>query len=169
METLFENRYYTRYPMMVEFFRKYGTGPRIPVVIASAVALIGIIAFCAVHGILDQMRNILIFVTVLDIGMFFLPHFVAWSSMRNGKKQNDGVIPETVITFGESIELHEGMVHITVEYSKIIRVVRLKHSYMLMIGKRNGVILDPDGFTKGTFEEFKQFIRGKRPDLVVPE
>ena len=61
------------------------------------------------------------------------------------------------------------MVHITVEYRKIVRVLRLKHSYVLMIGKRNGVMLDPKGFTKGAFEEFKHFLREKRPDLTIPE
>jgi len=89
--------------------------------------------------------------------------------MKNGKKQNDGVAPEVIITFGETIKLHEGMVDITVEYRKIQKVVRLKHSYMLMIGKRNGLMLNPDCFTKGTFEEFKQFLREKRPDLKIPE
>ena len=59
--------------------------------------------------------------------------------------------------------------HLTVEYRKICKVVRLKHSYVLMIGKRNGVMLDPNGFTKGNFEDFKRFLQEKRPDLTVPE
>ena len=29
--------------------------------------------------------------------------------------------------------------------------------------------LSYDGFTKGTFSEFKQFLRTKRPDLKIPE
>ena len=61
------------------------------------------------------------------------------------------------------------MVHLTIEYRKILRVLRLKHSYMLMMGKRNGVMLDPNGFTKGTFEEFKQFLRDTYPNLQIPE
>ena len=61
------------------------------------------------------------------------------------------------------------MTHIAVEYRKIRRVVHLRHSYVLMIGRRNGVILDPNTFTKGTFAEFKQFFREKRPDLTIPE
>lgn len=65
--------------------------------------------------------------------------------------------------------MFEGTIHITAEYCKIVRVVRLKHSYVLMMGKRNGLILDSNAFTKGTFEEFKQFIREKRPDLNIPE
>jgi transcriptional regulator with XRE-family HTH domain len=76
---------------------------------------------------------------------------------------------ETVIAFGETIEIHEGMVHLTIEYRKSVREVRLKHSYMLMLGKHNGVLIDPNGFTKGSFEEFKGFLREKRPDLTIPE
>ena len=169
METTFENRYYPRFSMMEEYYRSYGTGPRISTVFVAVVALIGITAFCAAQGILDQMKWLLIFVAVMDIIVFFFPNLAAWTSIRNAKKQNDGVQPEVAVTFGENIELREGMVHITMEYRKIIRVVRLKHSYILMTGKRSGVILDPNGFTKGTFEEFKQFIRNKRSDLVVPE
>ena len=114
-------------------------------------------------------RTLLIILGVSMLAVCFLPQFYAWSVMKNGKKQNDGVAPEVIITFGETIKLHEGMVDITVEYRKIQKVVRLKHSYMLMIGKRNGLMLNPDCFTKGTFEEFKKFLREKRPDLKIPE
>lgn len=169
METLFENRFYARYTMMREYFRKYGTGPRLPVIIVTALVWVVIAAFCAMIDIMEEMKGPLFLVAVLDITLFFLPYLTAWVSLRNGKKLNNGVLPETIVTFGEKIELHEGMIHITVEYEKIVRVVRLKHSYMLMLGKRNGLILDPNGFTKGSFEEFKQFIRRKRPDLAVPE
>ena len=169
METTFENRYYPRFPMMEEYYRQYGTGPRISTVFAAVVALIGITAFCVAQGILDQMKWMLVFVLVMDIVAYFFPNLAAWTSIRNAKKQNDGVQPEVVVTFGENIELREGMVHITMEYRKILRVVRLKHSYILMTGKRSGVILDPNGFTKGTFEEFKLFLQEKRPDLAIPE
>ena len=98
-----------------------------------------------------------------------MPHWVTWGSLRNAKKLNDGIMPETVVTAGDVLELDEGMTHITVEYRKIRRVVHLRHSYVLMIGRRNGVILDPNAFTKGTFAEFKQFLREKRPDLTIPE
>ena len=58
---------------------------------------------------------------------------------------------------------------LTLDYETIVRVVRLKHSYVLMNSRRTGIMLDTSSFTKGTFEEFKQFIRTKRPDLKIPE
>lgn len=79
-------------------------------------------------------------------------------------------MPEAKVTVGEdSIDMDEGFVHLSLEYRKFCRIVHLKHSYVLMMGKRNGLMIDPDGFTKGTFAEFKQFLREKRPDLNVPE
>ena len=169
METMLENRYVARFPAMVEYYRKYGSGPRLPTVIACAVFLAVLTIFCAANGILEQMLTKLLLFAAAGTALFFLPYLVAWNALRHTQKQNDGVIPETVITFGDTIELHEGMVHITVEYRKICKVVRLKHSYMLMIGKRNGVMLQPDCFTKGTFEQFKEFLRETRPDLTIPE
>ena len=169
MEPMFENRYYSSHRMLTEFFRKYTIGPRPPVVILCC----GIFLYFAIRsyfwGILVEMLPTLVFMAVMFSALYFLPDFYAWSSHRQGRKQNDGCMPETVITFGETIEVREGMVHITVEYRKIVRVLHLKHSYVLMIGKRNGVLLDPDGFVKGTFPEFKQFLREKCPDLKIPE
>ena len=170
MGELFENRYYTTHNMMAEFARKYSIGPRWPVAAVTFLvyAFVAIPAFAAP----DTFSEIMPALTVMGVAMVVvlpLPHWYTWATLRGIKKQNDGQQPEAVITFGETIELREGMVHITLEYRKLVRVVRLKYSYMLMIGKRRGLMLDPNGFTKGTFEEFKQFLREKRPDLTVPE
>lgn len=76
---------------------------------------------------------------------------------------------ESVIRFGEKIVIAESQMELTLDYQTIVRVVRLKHSYVLMNSRRTGVMLDVNGFTKGTFEQFKQFLREKRPDLKIPE
>ena len=169
MDPLFENRYCSNYRMFTEFARKYAVGPRWPILIASWVLYLFSLTVLIWAGGIGEIGYFLLFLGVFLFLLGFMPQWYSWQTMKNTKKQNDGVIPETVITFGDSIELHEGMVNITVEYRKIVRTVRLKHSYLLMIGKRNGVMLDPDGFTKGSFEDFKQFLREKRPDLKVVE
>ena len=115
------------------------------------------------------MLPTLLFMGVVFGSLYFLPDYYSWLTLRNTKKQNDGELPETKIVFGDTIEMFEGMVHLTIEYRKIEKVVRLRNSYVLMNGKRTGILIDPDGFTMGTFEEFKQFLRTKRPDLKVPE
>ncbi len=169
METCFENRYYSHHKMLAEFARKYSIGPR-PVVVCIVAAIYIYFVFNSWwNGILPEMVPTLLFMGIIFSLLYFLPDYYAWATLRNVKKQNDGVQPETVVTFGDSIEIHEGMVHMTIEYRKIQKVVRLKNSYVLMNGKRTGIILNPDGFTKGTFSEFKQFLQQKRPDLELPE
>ena len=171
MDILFENRYYTTKKMMAEFGRKYAVGPKKPLMIITWLLYFfaAIPIFLVPEDFEADSRMLLIILGVSMLTVCFLPQFYAHSVMKNTKKQNDGVVPEVIITFGETIKLHEGMVDITVEYRKIQKVVRLNHSYMLMIGRRNGLMLRPDRFTQGTFEEFKQFLREKRPDLKIPE
>jgi hypothetical protein len=170
VETVFENRLIANYATMSEFYRKLGRnkGATIIIVICDVVMFV-LFLYCCAWNILADMVFYFVLIAVVSAIMLFMPDWISWNILRNAKKNNDGVLPETVVTFGETIELHEGMVHLTIEYRKIQRIVHLKNSYVLMNGKRTGIILDPNGFTKGTFSEFKQFLRTKRPDLKIPE
>ena len=171
MEPLFENRYYASKKMMTEFGRKYAVGPTRPRMALAWILfiLVGIPVLVSPESFTPLLRAVLCILGPILLLSMFLPHLYAHAAIRHVKQQNDGIQPEAIITFGDTIELHEGIIHITVEYRKIIKVVHLKHSYLLMIGKRNGVMLDPNAFTKGTFSEFKKFLREMRPDLNIPE
>jgi hypothetical protein len=169
MEPKFEIRYFCDHTMLAEFSRKIAIGPRPPVVILCA----AIYAFFVLRswrwGILWEMLPSLAMMGVVFLVLGFMPDWITWINLRRVRKQNDNAMPETVVTLGEQIEMHEGMVHYTIEYRKLVKVIRLKHSYALMLNRRSGIILNPNGFTKGTFEEFKQFLREKRPDLKIPD
>ena len=65
--------------------------------------------------------------------------------------------------------MQEGSGHLTVEYRMIRRVLRLKHSYVLITSPRTGLMLREDGFNEGGFEAAKALLRKKRPDLKIPE
>lgn len=65
---------------------------------------------------------------------------------------------ETFVQFGDKIKFNEGAFSITIEYCQIKNIYDLKYTYILMLDKNNAMILSPTGFTKGTFEEFKDFI-----------
>lgn len=170
MEPRFEIRYTANKNMLREFYRKIGTGPRYPTVIAVLVGFAGLILHSAAQGILAEVTETYTFCGLVFLLLFFLPWYISWNALRASKRNNDGVMPEAKVTVGEdSIDMDEGFVHLSLEYRKFCRVVHLKHSYVLMIGKRNGLMIDPDGFTKGSFAEFKQFLREKRPDLNIPE
>lgn len=170
MEPQFEIRYTTNQKILREFYRKIGTGPRYPTVIAELAFFAGLIFYSASQGILAEVADTFTLCGLVFLLLFFLPWYISWNALRTSKRNNDGVIPETRIAVKDDrIDVDEGCVHFTLEYRKFRRVVHLKHSYVLMIGRRNGLMIDPDGFTKGTFAEFKQFLREKRPDLNIPE
>ena len=94
-----------------------------------------------------------------------LAELICWS----GRKSNGGKLPQVVITVADTITYQSGPVNMCFEYKELTGTVRLKHSYKLRFTDRRGILLCPVGFVKGTFEEFKQFLREKRPDLVIPE
>lgn len=66
---------------------------------------------------------------------------------------------ETLVQFGNSIFLQEGKFSIDIDYSKIIKIFYLKYSYVLMFTNTNGIMVGYDSFTKGNFEDFKEFIK----------
>lgn len=169
MEPVFENRFLGNRKIISEFAWKYSVGPRpwtlflyVPLMVLS----LGTLVIPGFSGN-DRLRAGIFLVCL--VALQAMPLWYAWAVLHNDKRKNDGVQPETVTTFGDAVEVHEGMVHLTVEYRKIVQVVRLKHSYALMTGKRTAVLITPEGFTKGSFGEFKQFLRMKCPDLVIPE
>ena len=100
-------------------------------------------------------------------GVFF-PEINAFFSVRRYKKETAGTGLYRV-AFGDSIELSGGKARTILEYRDIAAVVHLKHTYELKQSSKSAVFLDPGCFTKGTFEEFKEFLRTKRPDLAIPE
>ena len=170
MEKRFENRYICDKKLLREFARKYSVGPTplttaitAPIVVLCLLLLMRDIR----HG--DDISMLLIGYLALLL-VQFLPRYYAWSIIRNTKKQNDGVLPETRVVFSEeNIQMFEGMVHLTIEYRKIRKTVRLKNGYALFNGKRTAVLLKPEGFTEGNFEEFKVFLREKCPGIKIAE
>ena len=55
------------------------------------------------------------------------------------------------------------------DYKQILNAVFMDDHLVLCIQKNMMLFVAYDGFTKGTFSEFKQFLREKRPDLKIPE
>ena len=102
-------------------------------------------------------------------------HYFTWPYrfLKKGEKRMleyyDGEIPPTYIRFGDQIVVEDVDSRFTLEYRKLDKVISLKRGYYLRYAKKSLVALDPNGFTKGTFAEFKQFLREKRPDLNIPD
>ena len=97
----------------------------------------------------------------------FMPWINAWFAVRRTQKALPGV--KKIVSFGEKIVLRHGGVTVRLDYAQIQRVLHLKYSYELIKSKNERIVVEPGSFTKGTFAEFKQFLRQKRPDLLIPE
>ena len=169
MEIQFENRYTADVKTMVEFTRKYRTNPRPAVAIPFAVVYTFLTLYLLHYGIWSALPKILIIIGLYCAFVALLPSWQVWCMRRAAAKDNEGVFPESVVVFGENIEVFEGMVHLTIGYHRVTEVVRLKHSYCLKMSSATAVMIREDAFTKGTFEEFKQFLREKYPHLPIPE
>ncbi len=105
--------------------------------------------------------------TVCLIFSWTIPSISANTVLNKIQKANGNGKTESVVWFGDWIETnHESGGIVKFDYSQIRRVYALKSSYAIKIGNQ-AIILDRDGFTKGTFKEFKQFLKEKCPDLKV--
>ena len=96
----------------------------------------------------------------------FMPEINGFFFARRFQKETSGIYK---VSFVDAIEVTQGSIRVIWQYSEINEVRNIGHSYELMRDKRMSIMLDPNGFTKGTFSEFKQFLREKRPDLTIPE
>ena len=140
------------------------------------IAGIGLFVYILFSAVLDTIMygfdrtwlRLLVFSLVLLLYGIYLPQINAFFSLRSYKKDVSGK-GIYKIAFGDKIEIIQGTIRVAWEYSDISKIYHLKHSYDLVKTERLSLIVDPNGFTKGNFEDFKQFLREKRPDLAVPE
>ena len=152
--------------MLTEYYSSVTAGVRYGIYGIFAVILL----ITGLMGILPQVAGDILFYALCAIpAAWFTPHLIVWLAMRTVKKENDGKIPEALVTVEEdAIRVREDMSETVVEYSRIKKVKQLKRSCAILAGTTT-VLLDTEGFTKGTLEEFKHFLRTKRPDLNIPE
>ena len=171
MEPLFICEFQPTVKMLANRNRHYSTGLWILIMIVS----FGVAAYVAPSSIgvllfgFDLQWAIFLLISILYpiYGVFF-PEITAFFSLRRYKRETDGTGLYRV-AFGDSIEITAGKARTILEYRDIVAVVHLKHTYELKQSPKSAVWLDTKGFTKGTFEEFKSFLRTKRPDLAIPE
>ncbi len=169
MEYSFELCLTPNYKMTVEDLRKYGIGPKIPTAIVTWILLISLFVISYTKGMLVKYWEIETVLAVVLLVAFFTPHYLTWFSFAKLKKKNDGRLPEAIVRFADSITCQIGEGIFAFDYADLVGVIHMRHSYKLQFTNRRGLLLDTDAFTKGTFSEFKKFIRQKRPDLVIPE
>ena len=164
MEILFENRYYSDKKILTEYIKD---------VHCRYLRIIGfffmLVAMLYTYLILFKMKSLRLVMAALTIVIFIVSLrliFYHLLYLKNMKKSSlnlhNGQTPESILQFTDNnIALKEGKISIDLEFNQIKKIKEYKLIYVLMIGKRQGLILKKDSFSIGTFEEFKKFINEK--------
>ena len=164
MDILFENRYYSDKKILLEYVKDIHC--KYPRIIGFLFILVAIFY---TYLILFKMRSLRFVMAVLTILIFIISlrlifyHLVYLKNMKKSSLNlHNGQTPESILQFTDNnIALKEGKVSMEFEYNQIKKIKEYKLTYILMIGKKQGLILKKDSFTIGTFEEFKKFINEK--------
>jgi len=166
-EISFENRYTVSVPMLREF--QFRFTPWWLKLLFLAAGIYAVVRTCQLwHFTTGVMRFLLPVIAVyLLVWPLLRSHVAASSRIKHLKKLYDGVIPETTVTFGDTIEVSDAGNHSSFRYDQIMKTCRLRHSYILMLNGKFCIFLQPDGFTKGAFQDFTTFLREKCPDVKV--
>ncbi len=168
METIFECEFVPTVPMLANRTRK----KKLVAYIIFLLLYLGIFLY-AIDGVVKFGFNgvflvCFVFACVWLAYVIFAPEIYAWRAVCRYRKDTADCGPYRY-TFGDNIVNYQKNKQVIVEYSAITKVEHLKYTYELVLDKNSVVAIDPNRFTKGTFDEFVQFLRTKRPDLQIPE
>lgn len=162
----FECRYYSTDQMLSEYVHRilcrnifrFGT-------------LIALVALMfAIFSWLNQDTPFFVLFGVCFLIVFltrlFSPPLMLRQMKENDRRLHNGQKFETIVQFGDRILVREGTFSLACTYDQIIKIRPLKYSYVLMFGPRNAIMVSPEHFTIGTFDEFQTFIKERCPKAV---
>ena len=142
MEKQFENRYFPNDKMLLEYINKViCKNQKIMFTVLSVLAYaeIAVVSYRGIYLKIVWLALLGVILLALLAGVFLNPVFVLRQVKENAKRLHNGRECESAISFGNNIALSEGTVSFTIEYSQIIKIHQLKHSYVLMFGKRTAI------------------------------
>ena len=170
MEVLFENQNTITRMQLVELYKNQYKAANTKFVIFSSVLFLGYLLFCCFLRVFDfSILMVIVALIAVVLRVMKRPVKNANTSFEKLLAYYDDVMPVNRVQFGDKIIVEAPDRTSTIEYRKIDKILSLKHGYVIFDKRTNFFILSRDGFTKGTFEEFKQFLREKCPHVTIPE
>ena len=173
METVFENRCELDETMIVDYHKAQEKKMRTLRMVATVVCAVVVIEMLA--GVLLEMTGMVFaFVTVvINLTAMYLLWFstsmVIKKTVGYFREFTGGQSAELTYCFGDTIQVLCDGKTMELSYKQITMVDVFADHVVLGIQKNMMLFIAVDGFTKGNFSEFKQFLRTKRPDLKIPE
>ena len=118
----------------------------------------------------DPFRWLLAAVSLaLAVYQFLRPYCKEKNRAKDYFAFYDGENTPARVRFGDIIRIEDHSAVMHMDYGQIRQAIALKHGLFLRYQENAYLAIDPNCFTKGTFEEFKQFLREKCPDLTIPD
>lgn len=157
----FENRYYVTDEMLSEYVNKVLCKrlKRLGLIVTIAALLMLWLTWTNGDYILSAVFGSCLFISVFTI--LIAPPLTLRQLKESERRLHNNKKFETIVQFDKNITMTEGSFSLTVEYTQILKIYVLKYSYVLMLGRNNAIIIQPDHFTIGSFEEFKPYIESK--------
>lgn len=165
MEPIFENRIKMTKEVYFQFIsRALRLTSRIFMFIGVFILAVSLISLTV-----TELSSMLVGSIVFAAIMVFLSVFNARFSANRVYKQQlvmHGQEPENTVRFTDTIQgFGSNKGESTYQYSQITKIYETKDLMMLMLGKLVAIPLKKDGFTIGSYEGFKTFIKEKCPDV----
>ena len=168
METQFEIHSRLEKKHYVEYYRYIWRKRIIWVVLCGGIGLV---------GLLLNLKNLSDIGTIIQgcalvayaVWVYFRPWLVAGKVVKRESKFDGKEIVESVTKFGDEILDATSSMQAKVSYDKLKAFHIAEHVIVLQDIRRMDYILDKNGFTKGTLEDFMPFIQEKCPQLNLPK
>lgn len=161
METQFEVKTTFREEHLAAFISKH-LRLRKPMLVVYAVLSIG----CILEGTL-YMLGLSAIMVAMAIWLYRRPKTLAKKMIEQEQKFLDAEEVTVTVLFGDVIRSTAPRGTNDIPYDKVTKIYHTKYGMVLLDVRNRFVLLDKDGFTKGTFEEFVPFIQEKCPQAKV--
>ncbi len=165
METQFEIHSHLEKKHYVEYYRYIWRKRMILVVLCALVGALSLLANITNDDGGGLLRGILLM--IYTVWLYFRPWMAAGKLVKR-ESQNDGTeTVESVTKFGEEILDETKHLAARVSYDEI-KAIHISESVIVLQDVRKvDLILDKNGFIKGTLEELLPFIQEKCPQLKL--
>lgn len=173
-ELLFECRYIPTEELCREALRSTRRGWEIAFMVIYALLVLRTVGMILVTALLfGYVEPYAVVVLLLCLGAVlyfsFRPRLMAKRQIRRIRDFFDGQLPEYQIRFTREhiINIAAGNEH-QIPYAKLNKVWNTKHILILGVDKVTSIAIPKNSFTKGSYEEFLQFLREQAPKLKLP-
>lgn len=161
MDILYENQYQLETKITREYVSLFFRPAKQLFFIASGLCIYSNLVFLLINYVTQRdsvdflLTNVIFLAVILFSGVFaFVPQIFFLFS----KKQPSGSV---CFSFGKKIKMVQGDVSQVWDYQNISKAHILKNCIILMFDDNHGIVLSNDGFTVGTCEDFKEFLKDK--------